>query len=624
MDKDSVIADTRGDASSVSTGSVKEEPVRTNAFGQRFPTGVELWAPLGSLVLCLFLAALDVMIVSTIIEEVSQKFGDYSKVGWLFTGYSLPNALLVLIWGRIATLVGFKTSTLAAIVIFEVGSLVSALANSMDMLIGGRVVAGIGGSGVQSLVFVISSTLVEERNRGLIIAVMSSSFGIASVVGPFLGGAFTTHVTWRWCFYINLPVGGLAFFLFLTFYNPEKWVVNKDTAEDEVVGNGRFGLLSILGGQAVRFVKSVGVQLAKLRYPGTWRIIARELFYRFDIVEFVFMTLGSVLILLAFTFGGNKYKWNSGSTISMFVLGILFTLGAFVYDFFIYPKFEAVKTVPHYQPLMSWNICKKPGVWLFNIALFFVACAFSIQTNYIIQYFQLVFNDTAWKAAIHLIATVVPVVITVVSSGIVNSKTGYVKPIAIFSGVTGIIGAGLLTLLDNHASSAKKIGLLILPGVTFGAIMQSSIIGVQILLDKSSPTYRYDFIAVTTLNAFIKNIGQAYGAVLCDTVFSASAINLMKKRHVSLPGGYETSANNLIIARREYFDGPTSAIGNIISDSIINVFYMALGMFAVVVVCVVFVSNKKVDIRKPEDIKRQQEEDPEKQDQDKDFKEDSE
>ncbi|KAL3233066.1 hypothetical protein RNJ44_04982 [Nakaseomyces bracarensis] len=569
----------------------------TNAFGQEYPSGINLYIPLVSIILCLFLAALDIMIVTTVIEDVARQFSAYSKVGWLFTGYSLPNALLVLVWGRVATLVGFKTSMLTAIIIFEIGSLVSALANSMDMLIGGRVIAGVGGSGIQSLVFVIASTIVEERKVGMIVAILGSAFGISSVVGPFLGGAFTSHVTWRWCFYINLPIGGLAFFLFLCFYDPYK--------SNEQQGKSIFRKL---GYQAKHFFTALWSQLCRLRMGSTWKLMVKELLFRFDFIEFAFMTTGSVLILLAFTFGGNHFAWNSGSTIAMFVLGILFTIFALVYDFAIFPRLSVVQHVPHYQPLISWRTFKVPGIFLFNVSVFFVCCAYGIQVTYIIQYFQLIYNESAWKASVHLIACVVPTVITVISSGMCNSKTGYVKPIAIFSGVTGIVGAGILTLLNNHASSAKHIGLLILPGVAFGAILQCSVIGVQILLDKKSPTYKHDFVSVTTLNVFVKNLGNAYGAVLGDTVFSVSALNLIRKRKVAMPGGYPTTANYLVIAREQFFDGPRSPIGDIISKSIVNCFYMALGMFAIVLVSVLFLSNKKVDIRKDtEDIEKQYE-----------------
>lgn len=160
-------------------------------------SGFKLYANMGSLTLVLFLAALDILIMSASIEVISEQFNDYSKSGWIVSGYSLPEALLTLLWGRFAIIFGFKLSLLLSILIFETGSLISAVSNSMNMLIGGRVVAGIGGSGTQSLCFAIASTLTTERSRGVAISVLSCAYAVAAVAGPFMGGAFTTHVTWR-------------------------------------------------------------------------------------------------------------------------------------------------------------------------------------------------------------------------------------------------------------------------------------------------------------------------------------------------------------------------------------------------------------------------------------------
>ncbi|CAI4287639.1 ADQ_G0004880.mRNA.1.CDS.1 [Saccharomyces cerevisiae] len=196
--------------------------VSLNARGSNdSPMGLSLYLCLASLTLVLFITALDILIVGTIIDVVAEQFGNYSKTGWLVTGYSLPNGILSLIWGRFASIIGFQHSLILAILIFEAGSLIAALDSSMNMLIVGRVVAGVGGSGLQTLCFVIGCTMVGERSRPLVISILSCAFAVAAIVGPIIGGAFTTHVTWRWCFYINLPIGGLAIIMFLLTYKAE-------------------------------------------------------------------------------------------------------------------------------------------------------------------------------------------------------------------------------------------------------------------------------------------------------------------------------------------------------------------------------------------------------------------
>ncbi|AJS05900.1 Azr1p [Saccharomyces cerevisiae YJM1400] len=548
------------------------------------PKGFILYASLIALALSLFLAALDIMIVSTIIEEVAKQFGSYSEIGWLFTGYSLPNALLALIWGRIATPIGFKETMLFAIVIFEIGSLISALANSMSMLIGGRVIAGVGGCGIQSLSFVIGSTLVEESQRGILIAVLSCSFAIASVVGPFLGGVFTSSVTWRWCFYVNLPIGGLAFFLFLFFYNP-----GLSTFQETMDNIRKFP------SQFIEIVRNVAYHLLKIKgfsKLNGWRKLFMELIFMYDIIEFVFCSAGFTCILLAFTFGGNRYAWNSASIIILFIIGIVLVVLAGIYDFLVFPKFNIVKATPHYQPLMSWTNIKKPGIFTVNIALFLTCAGYISQFTYIVQYFQLIYNDSAWRAAVHLVACIISTVVTAILCGVITDKTRQIKPIIVISSIFGVVGAGILTLLNNNANNSAHIGLLILPGVAFGGLAQSSMLASQIQLDKKSPTFRSDFVSITTFNTFCKNLGQALGGVISNTVFSAAAIKKLTKANIQLPDG--NTVDNLVIYRQTNFDGSHSKLGNIISESLTDVFYMALGFYALSLIFAVFASNKKV------------------------------
>ncbi|CAR21386.1 MDR family MFS transporter [Lachancea thermotolerans CBS 6340] len=541
-------------------------------------TGLRFYVCFASLALSLFLAALDILIVGTIMETVAAKFNGYSMTGWLVTGYNLPNALLSLLWGRFGTVAGFKTSMLLSIVIFEVGSLIAAAATSMTMLIGGRVISGIGGSGIQTLCFVITSTLVTDRTRGTAISILSCAFAVASVAGPFLGGAFATHVTWRWCFYINLPIGGLAFFFFLFSYNPN--------------GENTFENFKILLGRIKR------ISYSQLLTVSFYRRLFRTLVFKFDFFEFALSSAGFTLVLLALTFGGNRYDWNSGTIIAYFVVGILLIIASFVYDFVVFDRVKPQTDRIPYLPLLSWNVISKPGVLIPNIANFCTCFCYNMQVVYIVQYFQLVWGDSAWKASIHLIAPVISTVITVLFCGIITRKTGHVKILLVVGGIVIPVASGILTLLGPKSSSSAKIGLLILPGISFGSVMNGSLLSSQLQIQKNHPLFRFDFIAVTTFNAFVKMLGMAFGGIMSNMIFTTSVRNELSKIKPPLP--HSQSVDGLISWWYKNYAGRDSAEVHVFMNGIKDVFWAALGLAAIAAVACFCSSNKKVDIEKPE------------------------
>ncbi|CEP64231.1 MDR family MFS transporter LALA0_S10e05490g [Lachancea lanzarotensis] len=540
-------------------------------------TGTQFYVCFAALALSLFLAALDILIVGTILETVAARFNGYSLTGWLVTGYNLPNALLSLLWGRYATVVGFKSSMLCSIVIFEIGSLISALATSMNMLIAGRVIAGFGGSGIQTLCFVVTSTLVTDRTRGAAVSILSCAFAVASVVGPFLGGAFATHVTWRWCFYINLPIGAVTFFVFLFSYNPDR---------ESTLQNCR------------DFFKKVrktpyGQVLKPEFYPKLFRVVV----FKFDFIEFALCSIGFTLILVGLTFGGNKYKWSSGSIITYLVVGILLVIASLVYDFVIFDKIKPKSDQVPYMPLLSWRVVSKPGVLLPNVATFSTCLAYNCQLVYIVQYFQLVWGETPWKASIHLIAPVIATVVSLVFCGGIMKKTGQIKPVLVFGGIAGAVGSGILTLLSPSSNSSAKIGLLILPGAAFGIVNNSGMLSAQLQIPKDHPFFKLDFVSVTTLNAFTKMLAAAFGGIISNTVFTTSAHNQLSKIDPPLP--HSGSVNELISYWYSNFGGRGSTEVRIFMKSIRNVFWMSLGLSGLATIACIFCSNKKMGLNQP-------------------------
>ena len=182
--------------------------------------GTQLILCFVSLFLVLFIFALDQTIIATILTTVGTKFNSFAQVGWLSSGFLLAMAVFIQPFGKLSIIIGRKWAMVVAIILFEGGSLMCALASSMNVLIGGRVLAGVGGAGINSGVFVIASEVVPINKRPFALSIFSVTFAIASVLGPLIGGAFTSHVTWRWAFYINLPVGGLALAVFLYSFRP--------------------------------------------------------------------------------------------------------------------------------------------------------------------------------------------------------------------------------------------------------------------------------------------------------------------------------------------------------------------------------------------------------------------
>lgn len=548
------------------TDSSCHNETKLNEFGQPLPTGFVLWWCIIALMLVNFLVALDVMIVTTIIQTVSQKFNSYSTSGWIVAGYSLPSAIFSLIWSRVANNgLGFKKSMLISIIVFEIGSLICALSSSINMLIGGRIIAGIGGSGIQSLSFVIASTLVTMRNRGMVVACLGGSFAIASIVGPFLGGAFTTHVSWRWCFYINLPIGGLAGILFVLLYNPD--------GREKIIGKRiNFNMNS----KGFNFEESI-----------------KAILFKFGIIEFLITTTGITCLLLAFTFGGDKYPYKSYQVIILFVFGGIFTIFALFYDYLIFSRLKFTQLDKHeYQPLIPWRLIIKKDIAMANLTGLFFNIGYMGQITYFVQFFQMIYHETAWNASIHLITTLISTVVTIFISGFITKKFGLVKPVIVAGTMIGVIGSGFLLLLSNHSTKSGHIGLLILPGVGFGAVTPNLLLSAQLCLDKKSETFRSDFVTITSLNAFVKNLGPAFGSVISNCVFDGAA---MIQIHEYSQFSDIKSANDLILYRSQHFDGATSILGNIISDSCKDVFYLGLGWCSLAFIVSIFTNTDKVE-----------------------------
>jgi MFS family permease len=252
----------------------------------RYPKSWKLGLITGALCLSVFCMALDNTIIATAIPKITDRFHALDDVGWYASAYLLTTCAFQLIFGKLYTFYSIKWTYLLALGIFELGSLVCAVAPTSTALIVGRAVAGLGSAGIFSGAILIVAHTVPLRQRPTYTGLIGGMYGIASVAGPLMGGAFTDnpHLTWRWCFYINLPFGAVtALFIIFFFTSPQRKKLAK------------------VGWKG---------QLKQMDLPGTSLFLP-----------------GVVCLLLALQWGGTKYAWGSGRIIALLVLAGVLLLG---------------------------------------------------------------------------------------------------------------------------------------------------------------------------------------------------------------------------------------------------------------------------------------------------------
>ncbi|ONH66409.1 Vacuolar basic amino acid transporter 5 [Cyberlindnera fabianii] len=510
----------------------------TTVFDQ-YLTGLPLFMSFGSCFITLFLIALDQTIVVTLLTKVGEKFNAYDKIGWVSSGYMLSMAVFAQTWGKFSIIFGRKYSLLAAIVLFEAGSLMCALANDMNVLIGGRVLAGIGGGGIQSLVFIVGSEMVRIDKRPVAFAFLGAAFSVASVIGPIIGGAFTEKVSWRWCFYINLPLGGVAFSALVYFFNPPP----------------------------PKF---------------TWK----QKFEQIDFVGIFLLCSGVVLFLLGLTFGGSEFPWRSGAVISCIVLGGVLIILFCVWNF----KFSKNQIVPT-------EITKTPKVMFPVMTLFFLFYGFISLLTYASAYFQIIQGSGPVSLGVQIFPFIIPTVISSIGTGIALKVTRHLKPFAVIGGILAAVGYGVLILFDVHSTSAQKIGYLILPGTSFGILMQTSIMSCQMEAPKTAGS----MILVTSFFNFSRSLGGTLGGDLAQVIFNSSLNDKIKdaiKKHPDLfesLGSYDLSSmmNNPSLART-LPSATREVVFECIMGAIRNVYYVSCASMCLAFVMTVCFSNRRV------------------------------
>ncbi|KAL7323511.1 hypothetical protein PS15p_211397 [Mucor circinelloides] len=413
----------------------------------------------------LFLAALDNTIVATALPKIGSDFNQMAIVAWVATAYILTFDAFQPLFSKFSDIFGRKWILMFGIAVFLFGSVLCGASTTMIMLIVGRAIAGIGAAGIFSMVFVIFSDLVPLEQRGTYQGIINAVFALSSVCGPLIGGSLTDYVSWRWNFYINLPIGAVAMlvlFFFLRLPTPHGKLLDK---------------------------------LKRVDYAGTVIVLA-------------FATL----FLLALNFGGQEFPWNSAAVIVPLVLSILL-VGLLVV---VEKKFAK-------EPIMPPRLFTNRSVVSVILTNWFFGMTFFSAVYYLPIYFQVVRNDSAMWSGIRLIP--MQLVLTVLSTivGVTISKTGVYRPLICVGMALLTMWIGLFSLFKEDTPFSQIYGITIIGGAGLGCLFSSTIIALQASVEPK------DIAVVTGLGNFARILGGALGVAISSAVLNSQLTQELPK-----------------------------------------------------------------------------------------------
>ncbi|GAW17376.1 hypothetical protein ANO14919_068330 [Xylariales sp. No.14919] len=429
--------------------------------------GFKLFALLFSTSLIFFVLLLDQSVISTAIPKITSEFHSLPDQGWYSGAYQLTSAVLQPLTGKLYTYFPTKWLFLAFFFVFEVGSLLCAVATSSPFFIVGRAVAGLGTSGLQNGALTIVSGAVPLQKRAFYLGLLIGTGQLGLVIGPLIGGLFTQYVTWRWCFYINLPIGAVAGVLLGLIRVPEQIVKEPFSAA-----------------------------------------VVRRVIPLLDTIGFLFFAPAATLLLLALQFGsGGTYDWNSSLIIGLFVgAGVAFIL------FFIWEwKAGDVAIIP-------FSMVRNRVVWSSTLQYVSLLSAVFVGTQYFPIYFQAVKGVGPVLSGVYLLPSIISQIIFILFSGVLLSKVGYYLPFAVFAGVGATLGAGLISTWNVHTSTGMWIGYQVIYGIR-GAGIQLGVVAIQNALPVKQSSLGVSFLV------FCQTFSSAVWVVVANTIFTQSLIN---------------------------------------------------------------------------------------------------
>jgi EmrB/QacA subfamily drug resistance transporter len=438
-----------------------------------------------AIVLGMLLAALDQTIVATALPTIVADLGDAGHQSWVVTSYLLASTIVTALVGKLGDVFGRKRVFQAAVLFFVVGSVSCGLAQSMAMLVGSRALQGIGGGGITVTASALIGEVVPLRERGRYQGILGAVFGVTTVIGPLLGGYFTDYLTWRWAFWVNVPISVLVIFV------------------------------------AAAAIPALAASTKPV----------------IDYTGIVLVGLGAAGLTLATSWGGTLYPWGSPTIIGLFV-GAVAALVAFVW---------VESRVP--QPILPTRLFASPVFTVCCVLSFVVGFAMLGAMTFLPTYMQYVNGVSATTSGLRTLPMVVGMLITSTGSGTLVGRTGRYKIFPVAGTALMATAFVLMSRMDPSTSALVQSIYLVILGAGIGLSMQVLVLIVQNTSnfeDLGVATSGVTFFRTIGSSFGAAIFGSLFSNFLKSRMGPALAVSGASPDAVSSPGALHRQPHNVV------------------------------------------------------------------------------
>ncbi|KAJ6585707.1 major facilitator superfamily domain-containing protein [Mycena capillaripes] len=503
-------------------------------------TGTKLAVVFVAMLLSVQLVALDQTILATALPRIASDFQSFTLQGWIASSFVLAQTVFLLFYGQVLRIFPAKWVMVTAIIIFEVGSLLCGVSQNVDQLIVGRTISGAGAAGIFIAMLQIVSQVTRLEDRSRLFGFFGAGFAFAAIVGPLIGGSLTDHVTWRWCFFINLPIGGVSV-------------------------------------AAVTFLLKTAPPLGSDPTKRSWTDIMRQV-VRMDFFGATLVAASVTLLIASLQWGGNTKPWNDKAVIICFVFSGVLAIIFVAWEIYIGEDAMTPVTIVHSR-----------SIYAILAYCFLTRFSFLLFSYYIPIFYQAVRHHSATKSGIDLLPFVLGVVVTIISAGQIVARIGYYWHFLACGPIFLGVGSGLLYTLRTTSSSASTTGYQILAGIGTGVGMQNSLLAIQVEF-KDKPKLLGQ---ATSMATFAQLLGGTLGLGIAEPVFASELNKYLLRFAPEAPTALVKQSPIAI-----YTDLPVEMIPGVVrayTESLRIVFALGVPVAGLALLSAIFIQNIRIE-----------------------------